>query len=147
MSTVFAYGDEVRVVRAIRNDGTMHGFARGDVLIRRGSTGFVREWGTFLMDQVIYQVHFLEQDLVVGCRLQELIPASQPWHAGTLQFGDNVTNLLPLSVNGEVVVPAGDVGRIEGTDQGEDGNSYTVTFSERWFQVPATALSLLEKAE
>lgn len=147
MSTLFAYGDEVRVTRAIRNDGTMPGFGRGDVLIRRGSTGFVREWGTFLMDQVIYQVHFLHNDLVVGCRVQELIPVSQPWHAGMLQFGDIVTNLRPLSMKGQVVVPAGESGRIEGTDHGEDGNSYLVAFAERWFQVPASALRLEEETQ
>lgn len=147
MKHLFAYGDEVRVTRAIRNDGTMQGFERGEVLIRRGSTGFVREWGTFLMDQIIYQVHFLDFDLVVGCRQQELLPASHPWHAGMLQFGDSVTSLQPLAVNNEVVVATGDVGRIEGTDQGEDGNSYTVTFNGRWFQVPATALRLLESAQ
>lgn len=145
MSAVFAYGEEVRVIRAIRNDGTMPGFDRGEVLVRRGSTGFVREWGTFLMDQIIYQVHFLQGDLVVGCRLQELIPASQPWHAGMLQFGDVVTNLQPLSINGQVVVAAGDQGRIEGTDHGEDGNSYVVAFADRWFQVPVTALRLEEE--
>jgi nitrogen fixation protein NifZ len=144
MSPTFNYGDEVRVVRAIRNDGTMPGFARGEVLVRRGSTGFVREWGTFLMDQVIFQVHFLEHDLVVGCRLQELIPAHQPWHAGMLHFGDAVTNLSPLSIKNQVVVPTGERGRIEGTDHGEDGNSYIVAFAERWFQVPVSVLRLEE---
>lgn len=147
MSSTFAYGEEVRVTRAIRNDGTMPGFARGDVLVRRGSTGFVREWGTFLMDQIIYQVHFLQGDVVVGCRREELIPASQPWHAGMLQFGDTVTNLIPLSIQGDVVVTAGETGRIEGTDHGEDGNSYIVAFADRWFQVPSGALRLKENTE
>lgn len=145
MTPAFTFGDEVRVTRAIRNDGTMPGYTRGQLLVRRGSTGFVREWGVFLQDQIIYQIHFLDSDLVVGCRGQELIPASQPWNAGMLQFGDLVTTLQALSVNGTVVVSAGTIGQIEATDQGHDGNSYTVTFSERWFQVPASALRLAEE--
>lgn len=145
MTPAFTFGDEVRVTRAIRNDGTMPGYTRGQLLVRRGSTGFVREWGVFLQDQIIYQIHFLDSDLVVGCRGQELIPASQPWNAGMLQFGDIVTTLQALSVNGAVVVSAGTIGQIEATDQGHDGNSYTVTFSEHWFQVPASALCLAEE--
>lgn len=144
MTPAFTFGDEVRVTRAIRNDGTMPGYARGQLLVRRGSTGFVREWGVFLQDQIIYQIHFLEGDIVVGCRGQELIPASEPWNAGMLQFGDRVISLQPLSVNGVVVVSVGETGQIEATDQ-EDGNSYTVTFSGRWFQVPASALRLAEE--
>ena len=62
-----------------------------------------------------------------------------------LQFGDPVTALQPLSVNGAVVVSAGAMGQIEATDQGHDGNSYTVTFSGRWFHVPASALRLAEE--
>ncbi|HAT2608664.1 TPA: nitrogen fixation protein NifZ [Kluyvera intermedia] len=144
MTPAFTFGDEVRVTRAIRNDGTMPGYARGQLLVRRGSTGFVREWGVFLQDQIIYQIHFLDGDIVVGCRGQELIPASEPWNAGMLQFGDRVISLQPLSVNGVVVVSVGETGQIEATDQG-DGNSYTVTFSGRWFQVPASALRLAEE--
>ncbi len=47
MTQKYAFGEEVRVTRAIRNDGTLFGYRRGDLLVRRGSTGFVREWGTF----------------------------------------------------------------------------------------------------
>jgi hypothetical protein len=82
MTPIFTFGDEVRVTRAIRNDGTMPGYTRGQLLVRRGSTGFVREWGVFLQDQIIYQIHFLDGDIVVGCRAQELIPAGQPWMPG-----------------------------------------------------------------
>lgn len=78
MTPTFTFGDEVRVTRAIRNDGTMPGYTRGQLLVRRGSTGFVREWGVFLQDQIIYQIHFLDGDIMVGCRAQELIPAGQP---------------------------------------------------------------------
>jgi CHAD domain-containing protein len=47
-----------------------------------GSIGFVRDWGVFLQDQIIYQIHFPESDRMVGCREQELIAAISPgWPA------------------------------------------------------------------
>ena len=52
MRPKFTFSEEVRVVRAIRNDGTVAGFAPGALLVRRGSTGFVRDWGVFLQDQI-----------------------------------------------------------------------------------------------
>lgn len=144
MMQKYTFGEEVRVNRAIRNDGTLYGYQRGELLVRRGSTGFVREWGTFLMDQIIYQVHFLDSDLVVGCREQELLSASAPWHAGQFQYGDEIVCHCPLAVHGEVVIAAGVRGFITATGQGDDGESYTVTFGERRFQVPASAMALRE---
>ena len=145
MRAKFALGDEVRVIRAIRNDGTMYGYATGELLVRRGSTGFVRGCGTFLIDQLIYQVHFLDTDMIVGCREPEIISAAAAWHAGHFQFGDSVISRHILNSDGKVVVRAGERGRIERTDQGENGEIYTVMFGERWFQVPASAIRLLEE--
>ncbi|EPJ5863595.1 nitrogen fixation protein NifZ [Raoultella ornithinolytica] len=147
MRPTFTFSDEVRVVRAIRNDGTVAGFAPGALLVRRGSTGFVRDWGVFLQDQIIYQIHFPQSGRIIGCREQELIPVSQPWLAGNLQYGDTVICQMALAVNGNVVVTAGQQGRIEATDQGERGDSYTVDFSGRWFTVPLQAISLVEERE
>ena len=64
----FDYGAEVRVTRSVRNDGTFPGLPTGALLVRRGSVGFVRDVGTFLQDQIIYTVHFLQDDRIVGCR-------------------------------------------------------------------------------
>ena len=147
MRPKFTFSEEVRVVRAIRNDGTVAGFAPGALLVRRGSTGFVRDWGVFLQDQIIYQIHFPETDRIIGCREQELIPITQPWLAGNLQYGDSVTCQMALAVNGDVVVSAGQRGRVEATDRGELGDSYTVDFSGRWFRVPAQAIALTEERE
>ncbi|EMA8102647.1 nitrogen fixation protein NifZ (plasmid) [Klebsiella sp. WOUb02] len=147
MRPTFTFSDEVRVVRAIRNDGTVAGFAPGALLVRRGSIGFVRDWGVFLQDQIIYQIHFPQSGRIIGCREQELIPVSQPWLAGNLQYGDTVICQMALAVNGNVVVTAGQQGRIEATDQGERGDSYTVDFSGRWFTVPLQAISLVEERE
>lgn len=54
---------------------------------------------------------------------------------------------MALAVNGDVVVSAGQRGRVEATDRGELGDSYTVDFSGRWFRVPAQAIALIEERE
>ena len=64
-----------------------------------------------------------------------------------MQYGDSVTCQMALAVNGDVVVNAGQRGRIEATDRGELGDSYTVDFSGRWFRVPAQAIALAEERE
>lgn len=50
------YGDGVRLIRNVRNDGTYPGLDPGAPLVRRGSIGYVVNVGTFLQDQVIYSV-------------------------------------------------------------------------------------------
>nr|WP_318381718.1 nitrogen fixation protein NifZ [uncultured Enterobacter sp.] len=141
----FSFGDEVRVVRSIRNDGTVAGRQRGDLLVRRGSVGYVREWGVFLQDQLIYQIHFLDGDQIIGCREQELIPAAQSWAAGQFQYGDTILLTRALAIGGNVVVTPGQQGRIQATGQGVKGDDYTVRVGDRWFLVPAIALHLLEE--
>ena len=46
MKPKYEYGDEVRVMRNVRNDGTYAGLEIGDHLVKRGSTGFVTSIGT-----------------------------------------------------------------------------------------------------
>ncbi|MBZ4642858.1 MAG: nitrogen fixation protein NifZ [Deferribacteres bacterium] len=62
---------KVKVLNDIRNDGTCSGCRRGNIILKAGSVGFVRELGEFLNLQVIY-VHFLEDDKIVGLREDEL---------------------------------------------------------------------------
>jgi nitrogen fixation protein NifZ len=82
-----------------------------------------------LQDQIIYQIHFPETDRIIGCREQELIPITQPWLAGNLQYGDSVTCQMALAVNGDVVVSAGQRGRIEATDRGEPATATPSTLA------------------
>ena len=49
----YDYGESVRVIRNVRNDGTYPGLDVGAFLVRRGSIGYVVNVGTFLQDQVI----------------------------------------------------------------------------------------------
>lgn len=142
MSREFEYGQAVRVVRNIRNDGTYPGEARGALLVRRGSVGYVRDRGTFLQDQVIYSVHFLDQERLVGCRDGELQPAETPWIPNRFELGDRVEPRIPLGIQGRILIEPGVVGEILRVLRDHpSGVTYHVLFPGRApLQVPETAL-------
>jgi nitrogen fixation protein NifZ len=140
----FEYGEAVRVVRNVRNDGTFPGEPTGRLLIRRGSVGYVRDVGTFLQDQLVYSVDFFEQQRMVGCREQELQPASDPWVPNRFEFHEKVTPTVSLGIRGEVIARPGDAGEIEQVlrEQGETPR-YHVRFHGRTLLVPEDALAFL----
>jgi nitrogen fixation protein NifZ len=143
----FDYGDEVRVVRTIRNDGTFPGLETGTVLVRQGSVGHVRNVGTFLQDQIIYAVHFFDVDRTVGCREEELIPRAEAWVPTKFLFGDKVLARIPLAIRGQVVVPAETAGEIIKVFRHHPGGpGYHVLFDGRMFEIPETALLSIEVA-
>jgi nitrogen fixation protein NifZ len=112
MQPRYDYGDEVRVLRNVRNDGTFPGQPTGALLVRRGSTGYVRDVGSFLQDQLIYSVHFLDGDRIVGCREEELQPASDPWTPSRFESREKVSARIALGRGGRVLVEQGRVGEI-----------------------------------
>ncbi len=141
MKPQFEYGQEVRVTRNVRNDGTYSGLEIGDHLVKRGSTGFVTSVGTFLQDQIIYGVHFLDDDKVVGCREEELLLASDEWVPSKFEFRDKVISKISLSVNGEVIVKPGDAAEIiKVLRDHPDGVHYHARFPGRTLQVPESAI-------
>lgn len=144
----YDYGEEVRVIRHLRSDGTFPGKDRGALLIRRGSTGYVRDVGTFLQDQIIYSVHFVEQDLVVGCREQELQPSEEFWVESRFDTRDKVRASLTLASAGRVLVEQGSVGDVVKVLRGErELLGYHVQFpGANLLQVPESALELAEPA-
>lgn len=112
MKTKWELGDSLRVVRNVRDDGTFPGASRGELLVRRGSIGTVVDIGSFLMDQVIYSIHFLGENRIVGCREEELIGLDEAWVDSRFETREYVRNLRPLGISGEVKVPAGARGEI-----------------------------------
>jgi nitrogen fixation protein NifZ len=106
------YGEAVRLTRNVRNDGTYPGLDPGAPLVRRGSIGYVVDVGTFLQDQVIYSVNFLDEGKIVGCREEELIGADEPWTPSRFEFRDKVCTARQLAVDGEVLVAAGGCGEV-----------------------------------
>jgi nitrogen fixation protein NifZ len=138
----FEYGEGVRVLRNIRNDGTFPGHATGTLLVPRGSVGFVRDVGTFLQDQLIYSVHFLDAERVVGCREEELQPADDLWLPSRFEFREQVAARVRLGTQGRVLVEQGEIGEVVQVIPGGDGSfAYHVYFAGRnTLQVPEGAL-------
>ena len=128
MSAKFDYGEKVRVIKNIRNDGTFMGSNRGALLIRRGSEGYIKGVGKFLQDQVVYQVHFMDQGCTVGCRETELSDLASPWVDRKFERGDNVIVGQSLSNEGEVVVTMGDCGTVLGLESDQKPFYYKVSF-------------------
>ncbi|MBK1720847.1 nitrogen fixation protein NifZ [Thiocystis violacea] len=148
MRPQYDYGDQVRVLRNLRNDGTFPGEPTGTLLIRRGSTGYVKDVGTFLQDQIIYSVHFLDSDRIVGCREEELQPADAPWTPSRFEFRDLVATRQPLGIEGRVMVQTGEVGEVIRVLRDHPGGvAYHVHFPDRnTLVVPETALTEAESA-
>ena len=68
----FGYGDKVRSLRNIRNDGTFPGKDIGDILCKKGEEGYVVSIGTFLQQFYIYGVEFVSTGYRVGMKRKEL---------------------------------------------------------------------------
>jgi len=82
----FMPGTQVRSTKYVKNDGTYAGKDVGEVLVRKGDVGYVRDIGTFLQRFYIYAVEFIELGTVVGMRGKELAlfeksPAPRPGDA------------------------------------------------------------------
>ncbi|HEX8962733.1 MAG TPA: nitrogen fixation protein NifZ [Rhodocyclaceae bacterium] len=139
-------GDAVRVTRNLRNDGTYPGEDTGALLMRRGSVGHVVDIGTFLQDQIIYSVHFLDAGRIVGCREEELLGADEPWVPSEYEFRQKVSAARALAANGEVLVAAGSVGEVlKVLRDAPGGVAYHVHFDSlpgRPLVVPERALAL-----
>ncbi len=147
MIPVYSYGDEVRVIRNLRNDGSFPGVDKGQLLVRRGETGHVRNLGTFLQDQIIYTVHFIQADIQVGCREEELIPASAPWINSRFENRDRVVAAQALSLRGEVIVPLDTPGEVFKVIRHEDAVHYHVQFPGHLLIVPESALDSFDLEE
>lgn len=127
------------MTRNVRNDGTYPGMAVGDFLMRRGSVGHVIEVGTFLQDQVIYTVHFLDQGRMVGCRAEELIPADAAWNPSRFEFRDKVVCSIDLPTS-DSLIPAGSEGEVLKVLRDNLPLLYHVRFPGKTMQVPESVL-------
>jgi nitrogen fixation protein NifZ len=82
------------------------------------------------MDQIIYSVHFLQPNRLVGCREEELLDLNDIWVDSAFETRDRVRNKHGLTVRGELKVPAGSIGEILMVlrDGDENRASYHVHF-------------------
>lgn len=142
------YGESVRLIRNVRNDGTYPGLEPGAPLVRRGSIGYVIDVGTFLQDQLIYSVNFLEEGKIVGCREEELIDADEAWTPSRFEFREKVRTSKGLSVAGEVLVALGAIGEvIKVIRDAPGGVAYHIHFDALPGRVLQISESILESAE
>lgn len=141
------YGEAVRLTRNVRNDGTYPGLEPGAPLVRRGSIGYVVDVGTFLQDQIIYSVNFLEEGKIVGCREEELIGGDDPWTPSRFEFREKVRAARQLAVGGEVLVPVGAIGEvIKVLRDAQDGVAYHIHFDSLPGRVLQISEDILEPA-
>lgn len=85
---VFMPGEKVQSTKYVKNDGTYPRREIGDILVRKGDVGYVRDVGTFLQQFYVYAVEFVDRAVIVGMRGRELVsldrvaasaaPTSQP---------------------------------------------------------------------
>ena len=68
----FEFGEKVRSLKNVRNDGTFHGREIGDILVNKGDVGYVVSIGTFLQQFYIYGVDFYTHGHRVGMKGREL---------------------------------------------------------------------------
>ncbi len=105
-------GDAVRLIRNVRNDGTYPGLDTGAPLMKRGCIGHIVDIGTFLQDQIIYSVHFLEEGRIVGCRPEELIDIDEEWIESLFEFRQWVRSVCDIPLSDGVVIPEGNKGQV-----------------------------------
>ncbi len=67
-------GAKVVSRKHIRNDGTYPRKDIGEIIVRKGDVGYVRDIGTFLQQFYIYAVEWVERGTIVGMRGKELAP-------------------------------------------------------------------------
>ncbi|CAM3944502.1 NifZ domain protein [Vibrio aerogenes CECT 7868] len=144
----FDAGEEVRVIRTVRNDGSFPGMEKGEVLIEAGCVGIVRTYGFFLQTQVIYQVFFPEVNQVIGIRDEELIAARLDWVPRYFHSLDKAKLTRTLAMNGEVLAEKGQIVEIQRAYRDlEDGTlKYEITLSDLRFQLDASVFAQLTPA-
>lgn len=74
---VYMPGDKVISRKHVKNDGTMFGKEIGEVVVKKGDIGYVRDIGVFLQQFYIYAVDFVDRASIVGMRERELIAAAE----------------------------------------------------------------------
>ncbi len=75
---MFKPGEKVQATRHVKNDGTYPRKDIGEVLVKKGEVGYVRDIGTFLQQFYIYAVEWVDSGTLVGMRGRELLSLDHP---------------------------------------------------------------------
>ncbi|MBI4666234.1 MAG: nitrogen fixation protein NifZ [Nitrospinae bacterium] len=126
----FQVGDCARLLYDIVSDGTVYGMRRGELIQRAGAVGYVKRQGWFL-DSLVYDIHFMDGDKIIGCREHELQEGLKPWAPPLFAKGELVKSPLGLTKNGVEMAPAGATGTIRAVRHMEPhGYVYEVLFDK-----------------
>jgi nitrogen fixation protein NifZ len=145
----FDSGEEVRVVRNIRNDGSFKALEKGDLLIEAGELGVVRTYGYFLQDQIIFQVYFPRINQVVGIRDTELIKSNLEWIPCLFRSLDSAQLRVSLSMNKQIIASKGDMVEVYRVYRNLDDGTleYEVYVGEHLFRLSSNVLALPQSVE
>lgn len=78
----FGFGQRVRLLKEIRNDGTFPFAKIGDILMKAGSERVCQRYGRLLAGHPRYcRVEFIEEGKVYGCREEELENADDDYES------------------------------------------------------------------
>jgi nitrogen fixation protein NifZ len=69
---LFRPGTKVYSKFQIKNDGTMAGREIGEIVVKKGDVGYIRDIGMYLQRYYVYAVEFIDRGSVVGMRGREL---------------------------------------------------------------------------
>jgi nitrogen fixation protein NifZ len=86
---LFRPGEKVVSLKHIKNDGTIPLREIGEVVVRKGDVGYVRDIGTFLQQFYIYAVEWVERGTIVGMRGKELESLDRPGVTGKRIRGES----------------------------------------------------------
>jgi nitrogen fixation protein NifZ len=86
---LFRPGEKVLALKHVKNDGTIPLREIGEVVVRKGDVGYVRDIGTFLQQFYIYAVEWVERGTIVGMRGKELESLDRPGVTGKRLRADN----------------------------------------------------------
>jgi nitrogen fixation protein NifZ len=71
----FKEGQKVKLLEDIKNDGTYPHSPIGEIMMSKGSIGYIKKIGEFLQVIRVYEVHFMGTPFeteIIGCREHEL---------------------------------------------------------------------------
>ena len=71
----FVEGQKVELLEDVVNDGTYPHSKIGELMMPKGSIGYIKSMGEFLQVIRVYEVHFFGTDMeveIIGCREHEL---------------------------------------------------------------------------
>ncbi|MDW6003983.1 nitrogen fixation protein NifZ [Vibrio mangrovi] len=141
----FAPGSEVRVIRSIRNDGSIHDLEKGELLIPAGTIGIVRSYGYFLQTQLIYQVFIPQLNRVIGVRDSEVIDATLAWVPCLFRSQDKAKLKYSLQMFDKRLANKGDVIEVYRVHRNlKDGSlAYEIKFGPHYVRLDASVLEPL----